>query len=158
MVELKAWNQEIIHIMIDGLLNKAYKHCVNNGHRFTAPRERVLRILLDESKPMGAYDILQRLSNEMGKHNPPTIYRAIQFWHQEGFIHCIDSLKSYVACSHGKHIGQSKFLICNQCDFVKELDDIVDFTPVTKSATTIQFEIINYTAEIKGLCVNCKSC
>ena len=55
-------------------------------------------------------------------------------------------------------LALSKFLICNQCDFVKELDDIVDFTPVTISATTIQFEIINYTVEIKGLCVNCKSC
>jgi Fur family zinc uptake transcriptional regulator len=143
--------------MIEGLLDEAHRHCVKNGHRFTAPRERVLKILLGESKPMGAYDILQRLSNEMGKHNPPTIYRAIQFWHQEGFIHCIDSLKSYVACSHGKHIGQSKFIICNQCDFVKELDDIVDFTPVTKSAAAIEFEIISYTIEMKGLCVNCKS-
>lgn len=144
--------------MIDGLLNEAYKHCIKNGHRFTRPRERVLKILLDESKPMGAYDILQRLTNEIGKHNPPTIYRAIQFWHQEGFIHCIDSLKSYVACSHGKHIGQSQFLICSQCDFVKELDNTIDFTPVTQSATAMEFTIISCTVEIKGLCVNCKSC
>lgn len=144
--------------IVDGLLNEAHIHCVKNGHRFTAPRERVLKVLLEESKPMGAYDILQRLSNEMGKHNPPTIYRAIQFWHQEGFIHCIDSLKSYVACSHGKHIGQSKFLICSKCDFAKELDDVVDFTSVTKSATAIEFEILSCTVEIKGICVNCRAC
>lgn len=144
--------------MIEGLLSKAHSHCVNNGHRFTAPRERVLKILLDESKPMGAYDILQRLSKEMGKHNPPTIYRAIQFWHQEGFIHCIDSLKSYVACVHGKHTGQSKFLICSQCEFVKELDNIVDFTSVTKSAVDLDFEITSCTVEIKGLCASCRSC
>ena len=139
------------------LLDKAYKHCINHGYRFTNPRELVLKILADERKPLGAYDILQRLSNEINKPNPPTVYRAIQFWHQEGFIHCIDSLKSYVACSHGKHIGQSKFLICNQCDFVKELDDTVDFTPVTKLATTIEFEIMSCTVEMKGLCLNCKS-
>jgi Fur family zinc uptake transcriptional regulator len=144
--------------VIEGLLNEAYMHCVKNGYRFTAPRERVLKVLLNESRPLGAYDILQRLSNEMGKHNPPTVYRAIQFWHQEGFIHCIDSLKSYVACSHGKHIGQSKFLICSQCDFVKELDDGIDFTLVTKAATAIEFEIISCTVEIKGLCVNCRAC
>ena len=54
--------------MTEGLLDMAYKHCIKNGHRFTAPRERVLKILLNESKPMGAYDILQRLSNEIGKN------------------------------------------------------------------------------------------
>ena len=143
--------------MIKGLLNEAYQYCIKNGHRFTEPRERVLKILLDESKPMGAYDILQKLSNEIAKPNPPTVYRAIQFWHQEGFIHCIDSLKSYVICSHGKHIGQSQFLICSQCDFVKELDNLVDFSPVTKSATAIEFAIMSCTVEIKGLCANCKS-
>lgn len=143
--------------MVESLLDKAHKHCVKNGHRFTAPRKRVLKILLDESKPMGAYDILRKLSKELGKHNPPTIYRAIQFWHQEGFIHCIDSLKSYVACSHGKHIGQSQFLICNACDFIKELDDSVDFGPVTKSATALEFAITSCTIEIKGLCATCQS-
>ncbi|HHF7344514.1 TPA: Fur family transcriptional regulator [Legionella feeleii] len=142
--------------MSEGFLNEAYEYCIKNGYRFTEPRERVLKILLYEAKPMGAYEILERLSSEMGKQNPPTVYRAIQFWHQEGFIHCIDSLKAYVACSHGKHIGQSKFLICTQCDFVKELDSVVDFTPVTKLATAIDFEIMSCTVEIKGLCANCK--
>ena len=137
------------------LLDKAYKYCINHGYRFTNPRELVLKILADERKPLGAYDILQRLSNEINKPNPPTVYRAIQFWHQEGFIHCIDSLKSYVACSNGHHIGQTQFLICTQCDFAKELEGAIDFTPVTKSANAIQFSIKNYTVEIKGLCANC---
>ena len=143
--------------MTQTLLDKAYKHCIRHGFRFTNPRERVLKILADEAKPLGAYDILQKLSNEIDRPNPPTVYRAIQFWHQEGFIHCIDSLKSYVACSNGHHIGQTHFLICNQCDFVKELDSIIDFTPVTNSAKSIQFSIINCTVEIKGLCANCTS-
>lgn len=144
--------------MTEGLLKEAYQHCVKHGHRFTEPRERVLKILLDESKPMGAYDILQKLSHQVGKYNPPTIYRAIQFWHQEGFVHCIDSLKSYVACSHGKHIGQSQFLICRQCDFVKELDSVIDFTPVTQSAGMLGFTMTSCTVEIKGLCMNCQTC
>lgn len=141
--------------MKPNLLDKAYEHCVKHGHRFTGPRERVLKILLEEQKPLGAYDILQRLSNEIEKTNPPTVYRAIQFWHQEGFIHCIDSLKSYVVCSGAHHIGQAHFLICNQCDFVKELDCLVDFTPVSNCAKSIRFSISNCTVEVKGLCSNC---
>lgn len=143
--------------MTENLLEKAYKHCIAHGYRFTNPRELVLKILADETKPLGAYDILQRLSNKIDNPNPPTVYRAIQFWHQEGFIHCIDSLKSYVVCTNTHHIGHAQFLICNQCDFVKELDSIIDFTPVKKSAESIRFSIINCKVEIKGLCANCNS-
>lgn len=141
--------------MNQSLLDKAYQHCVNNGHRFTEPRERVLKILIEEAKPLSAYDILRKLSSEMANPKPPTVYRAIQFWHQEGFIHCIDSLKSYVACLHGHHIGQAQFLICNECDFAKELECAVDFSSVTEAAKEFHFSIINCTVEVKGLCADC---
>lgn len=143
--------------MNQNLLDKAYKHCIAHGYRFTEPRERVLKILINEAKPLGAYEILQQLSNEIDKPNPPTVYRAIQFWHKEGFIHCIDSLKSYVACSNGHHIGQTHFLICNQCDFVKELDCTIDFAPIAKATAPIKFSIASCTVEIKGLCSNCSN-
>lgn len=141
--------------MTHSLLDKAYRHCINHGYRFTEPRERVLKILVDENKPLGAYDILQRLSAEVENPKAPTVYRAIQFWHQEGFVHCIDSLKSYVACLHGHHVGQAQFLICSQCDFVKELEGMIDLTEVTESAKTIQFAVSNCTLEVKGLCAEC---
>ncbi len=137
------------------LLNKAYEHCKNQGYRYTEPRERVLKILLTEKKPLGAYDILQRLSREIENPKPPTVYRAIQFWHQEGFIHCIDSLKSYVACSHGHHVDQIQFLICSKCDFVKELECLVDVSSISTAAHMIDFSIQNCTLEFKGLCTNC---
>lgn len=141
--------------MNNKLLDKAYNHCISNGHRFTEPRAKVLKILADEGRPLGAYDILQKLSQEIENPKPPTVYRAIQFWHQEGFIHCIDSLKSYVACLHGHHIGQAQFLICNSCDFVKELESAVDFSSITQTANHIHFAIMNITVEIKGICNNC---
>lgn len=137
------------------LIDKAYEHCINHGYRFTEPRERVLKILINEKKPLGAYDILQRLSKEIKSPSPPTVYRAIQFWHKEGFIHCIDSLKSYIACCGGHHIGQAQFLICNKCDFVTELQTVIDFAQVKELAKSIHFSIRNFTVEIKGLCAQC---
>jgi Fur family zinc uptake transcriptional regulator len=143
------------NIMTQLILENAYQYCIKHGYRFTNPRELVLKILAEECKPLGAYDILQRLSNQIDKPNPPTVYRAIQFWQQEGFIHCIDSLKSYVVCSNGHHIGQTQFLICAQCDFAKELDCKIDFMPIRKSALQLHFTIKNYTVEIKGICERC---
>lgn len=142
--------------MTQTLLNKAYQHCMQNNHRFTDPRRDVLKILAEEAKPLGAYEILQKLSSDNNKPNPPTVYRAIQFWHQEGFIHCIDSLKSYVICSHGHHIGQTQFFICSQCDFVQEVDSAVELVSVKKAAKSIRFSITSCTTEIKGLCAACQ--
>lgn len=136
-------------------LNQAFEYCQNHGHRFTEPRKHVLNILLHAEKPLGAYDILQRLAETIDKPKPPTVYRAIQFWHQEGFIHCIDSLKSYVACQGGHHIGQTQFLICNQCDFVKELDCEMNLNEATKAAQQVQFAIQDVTIEVKGTCHEC---
>lgn len=141
--------------MTHPILTKAYEYCVQHGYRFTEPRARVLKILLEAGKPLGAYDILQKLSDEVEHPKPPTVYRAIQFWHQEGFIHCIDSLKSYVACSGAHHIGQIQFLVCNQCDFIQELDVSIDFSPITAAAANARFTISNCTLEIKGFCGNC---
>ena len=139
-----------------GLLDKAYMHCMERGHRFTPPRERVLRVLTEANRPLGAYDILQQLTTDSDKPNPPTVYRAIQFWHQEGFIHCIDSLKAYVVCCSGQHLGQTHFLICNSCDFVKEMDYRIDFEPLINAAESLGFSVDSSTVELKGLCVNCK--
>ncbi|HRE31321.1 MAG TPA: Fur family transcriptional regulator [Candidatus Berkiella sp.] len=141
--------------MTQSILKKAYKHCLNHGFRFTNPRELVLKILVNEQKPLGAYEILQKLSNQINNPHPQTVYRAIQFWHQEGFIHCIDSLKSYVACANEHHIGHTQFLVCTECNYAKELDCVINFSPISKLAKNNKFSIRNYTLEIKGLCDNC---
>jgi len=136
-------------------LVKAYEHCVSHGYKFTRPRELVLEILVNEGKPLGAYEILQKLSKQIDNPKPPTVYRAIQFWHKEGFIHCVDSLKSYVACESEHHIGQTQFLVCTVCNNVKELECDINFSPVSKLASCHKFLIRSYTLEIKGLCNDC---
>jgi len=142
--------------MMYHLLDRAYHYCVAHGYRFTEPREKVLKILIAAEKPLGAYEILQRLSLDIHNPKPPTVYRAIQFWYQEGFIHCLDSLKSYVACLHGHHVGQAQFLICGRCDFVKELECELNFKSAQEYANQIGFSINNCTVEIKGLCKLCQ--
>jgi len=137
------------------VLREAYKYCKHHGHRYTKPREIVLKILLNEGKPLGAYDILQQLAQYIKNPKPPTVYRAIQFWHQKGFIHSIDSLKSYIACLHGHHVGQTQFLICHQCQYVKELECTLDNSPPNNAAFSLGFTIMSSTTEYKGLCSKC---
>jgi Fur family zinc uptake transcriptional regulator len=141
--------------MNEQLIEKANQHCKKYGLRYTEPRQKVLEILVKTGRPLGAYEILQALGEIIDNPKPPTVYRAIQFWQKEGFIHCIDSLKAYVACLHGHHIGQAQFLICDTCDYAQELECKVDFGPISTAAKSLNFSISNYTLEIKGRCVNC---
>ena len=91
------------------------------GLRLTATRARVLEIVAEHHKPIGAYDILQRLAGERGRAAPPTVYRALAFLVEQGFVHRIDSLNAFVACFDAEHRHDAGFLICQTCRTVEEI-------------------------------------
>ena len=59
------------------------------GLRLTPVRRRVLEILLESHKAMGAYDMLGRLAAEGFGHQPPVAYRALDFLEEQGLAHRI---------------------------------------------------------------------
>ena len=142
---------------MSNLLEKAKAHCEVNRLRLTAPRLQVLRILMEAQKPLGAYDILKQLAEHVQAPKPPTVYRAIQFWCEEGFVHCIDSLKAYVACPHGHHIGEAQFFICKDCGDVSEDSSAIDIKALQARAKKRNFIIKTCTTEVKGICTHCAS-
>ncbi len=137
------------------LIEKAEAYCELHGFRLTEPRRQVLQILVEAQKPLGAYDVLQRLTQHVKAPKPPTVYRAIQFWCEEGFVHCIDSLKAYVACPHGHHIGEAQFFICKECGDVSEETGAINRAALQASAKKNNFIIKSCTTEVKGICGHC---
>ncbi len=63
--------------------------CADRKVRFTPGRRRVLEILLEEHRALGAYDILDRLNREGRGSQPPVAYRALDFLVKHGFVHKI---------------------------------------------------------------------
>jgi acyl-CoA synthetase (AMP-forming)/AMP-acid ligase II len=59
-------------------LARAEALAVARGVRLTPVRRRVLEILLEEHKAMGAYDVLTRLAAEGFGNQPPVAYRALE--------------------------------------------------------------------------------
>ena len=74
--------------------------CQERGLRLTPIRARVLELIAAESKPVKAYDLLDRLKDEHGSAAPPTIYRALDFLMANGFVHKLESVNAFVACHH----------------------------------------------------------
>ena len=140
---------------IDDALKTAEKICLERSLRFTRTRRRVLEIVWQRHGPIGAYDILDVLQEERRKTAPPTVYRALEFLLEHGFVHRIESLNAFVGCSRpgGAHVGQ--FLICTGCGQTAELDDSDIAFLIAEKTASAGFDVSRQTIEIQGLCSGC---
>jgi len=142
-------------VCIADALDVAEQHCIEHKLRFTPLRRQVLKIVWSRHAPIGAYEILDELRNDSRAAAPPTVYRALEFLVEHGFVHKIESLNAFVGCDRpdGEHVGQ--FLICGSCHQVGELDDPEIAKLITRKAKTVGFDVSHQTIEVRGLCSNC---
>ena len=79
--------------------------CTERGARLTPVRQRVLEIIWQSHRPLGAYAILEVLSAEGHSPAPPTVYRALEFLLTHGLVHRLSSLNAFVGCTRPGHPG-----------------------------------------------------
>lgn len=133
----------------------AVKICRERGLRFTKQRRRVLELVWNSHKPVGAYDILDSLNRAGAKVAPPTVYRALDFLIEADLVHRLDSLNAFVGCPDPGNPHTRQFLICRECRSVAELDDSDVDELIRRRAANMGFEAIEQTLEIEGVCRNC---
>ena len=136
-------------------LAKAAGLCAARGARLTAIRRRVLELLWQGHRPVGAYRILEVLSAEHRGAAPPTVYRALEFLRAHGLVHRIASLNAYVGCIAPERVHGGQFLICRGCGSAAELDDARIRTAIADGAAGFQIE--HTTLEVAGLCPDCRA-
>ncbi len=129
--------------------------CHKRGARLTPLRRRVLELIWDNHAPLGAYDILERLSREQKSAKPPTVYRALAFLVDHGLVHRIDSLNAFVGCALYSDSHKASFLICSKCGNVAEFADKELHRIISKIAASSRFAVERQTVEIAGTCQRC---
>lgn len=142
------------------LLERAGSLCESRGSRLTDIRRHVLGLVLESEKPVGAYDLLDRLRSSRRGAAPPTVYRALDFLLDQGMIHKVERLSAYVGCVHdtaadARHHHAAQFLICTRCGRTIELDDADAAAALERAATRTGFVPHRSTVEIEGLCAAC---
>lgn len=142
-------------LLRSNVIERATNYCSEHHERLTEPRLEVLKILSHSSQPLGAYEILDRLGKVLVSPKPPTVYRAIDFWLEHGFIHRIESLNAYILChAECRHLG-AQFIICDECGFVAE-SNIFEIPKALKQLTTSHaFTASSCHIELHGLCGSC---
>ncbi|MCF7200526.1 zinc uptake transcriptional repressor Zur [Pseudomonas oligotrophica] len=143
---------------VSSALAEADHLCQRQGVRLTALRKRVLELVWQSHRPLGAYDILAALSEQDGRRAaPPTVYRALDFLLENGLVHRIASLNAFIGCSHPEHPHQGQFLICRQCHTAIELEQPSIAQAIEAAAATVAFSVEAQTVEVVGLCAPCRS-
>ena len=139
------------------VLSRAEAIAAGQGARMTPVRRRVLEILLEEHKALGAYDVLQRLAKEGFGNQPPVAYRALEFLVDQGLAHRIRRLNAFAACMHPGEAHAPAFLICRVCNMVAEAPAAPVRAALDKAATALGFTIERSNIEALGLCPTCKA-
>ncbi|MDC0662850.1 Fur family transcriptional regulator [Marinobacter sp. SS21] len=130
--------------------------CKAQNARLTPTRERVLELIWQSHKPLGAYDVLAALAEDGHNAAPPTVYRALDFLLQYGLVHRIASLNAFIGCTHAGEHHTSVFLICRSCRNALELAAPSVADAVREAAAAQAFTPEETTIEIAGQCPNCR--
>ena len=150
----KIFDKHNHEICFDEAIEQIENYFLKKNLQFTPLRRKVFEILLRDHKPLGAYEILDTLGKEGHSSSPPIAYRVLDFLIEHGFVHKIQGLNAFIACSKPNHIHSPAFVICRKCEKVAEIDE-------KKSGFRFQnpgidnFKVEKTTVELTGICTTC---
>ena len=122
----------------------------------TTLRRQVYELVLGARRPIGAYELLGALEPQRGRVPPTTVYRALDFLVENGFIHRIESKNAFFACCQIGQSHQSQFLICEECGHALEIPGSELAKKLSHSGPARGFEVHRQVIELSGICGDCK--
>ena len=132
--------------------------CLERGQRLTTIRRKVLDELLASHKPLGAYEIIDRIALRGARPAPITAYRALEFLRENGLVHRIESRNAFIACVHNHAAGELVvFLICEHCGAVGEASSADLAATLASAARAAGFAPNSPVIEITGVCTHCRA-
>ena len=138
-------------------LQKLETICRERGGRLTRLRRAVAAMLLKAAHPLSAYQLLGMLRPEGGAFSPISVYRSLDFLIEQGFVHRLETTRTYIACAHFDCPHPLLFLICRQCGMVVETEDKRVGAATESLGRRLRFVLDQRTIELTGLCKSCRA-
>lgn len=138
-------------------LQQARTVCARDKARLTPIRETVLRLIWQSHRPLGAYDIIDQLSESGGKRVlPPTVYRSLDFLLNRGLVHRLATLNAYIGCPFPGSVHSNVFMVCRVCGSAAESSVEAINSAIFATADRAGFAIESQSIEVSGLCPVCQ--
>jgi Fur family transcriptional regulator, zinc uptake regulator len=132
--------------------------CAARSQRFTPLRRQVLEVLAASHKPLGAYEIMDKMGGKGARPAPITVYRALAFLLDNGLAHRIESRNAFLACAHNHDAGALVvFLICDRCGAVGEAPASAVGDTLVAAAKKAGFRPKMSVIEMTGTCSYCRT-
>jgi len=132
--------------------------CVARAQRLTPIRRQVLETLLTSHRPLGAYEIIDRMRDGAAATPPITVYRTLEFLREQGLVHRIESRNAFIACICRHDAADPVvFLLCEQCGAVGEAGSAALTEAVKTAARAAGFVPKTPVIEIPGICAHCRA-
>lgn len=130
--------------------------CDRRGVRLTPMRRAAYEEMLDHAAPISAYELLDRMQQSTGRRlAPPTVYRALEFLLDEGFVHRIESQNAFVVCEHPGERHESIYFVCRDCGASQEVHNTEVREALDAQAATLGFVPKRQVVEVYGSCAAC---
>lgn len=129
--------------------------CRHRGLNMTPIRRRVLEVVAASPVPLAAYAIIHRLSGTK-LLGPPTVYRALEFLVEAGFVRYLALRKAFVRCS----MPDEPFvavLTCTACGDTSEVTSEEVRVAMARFASSTGFAPHPRAIEIEGRCATCNA-
>lgn len=133
----------------------AERLAAERGFRLTRLRRRVLELLAESPRALGAYDLLPQLKAEGLGSQPIVAYRALDFLIAQGLAHRIEGMNAFVACTDPCSDHSPVFLVCRACRLVTEDSGRDRQQHLDGHAAQHGFTVERRVVEALGLCAAC---
>jgi len=145
-------------VILADIVDRARSAFEERNLRFTQLREQVFAEIAATRGSIGAYEILERLSDKGTRLAPISVYRSIDALIEAGVIHRLESKNSYFACRRHEHgrKGRPIFMSCEQCGGAVEVPAQPIFDQVAELATSVDFTPKVKFMEVSGTCADCR--
>ena len=118
-------------------------------------QSEVMSVLVENPKPMTAYEILDRMKLDEHDLAAPTVYRALTALTDQGRAHKLESIKAFVPCRCNHKAAIPVLAICGECRTVEEYDGSVLLPKLSAISALSSFRATRHIVEIHGICQSC---
>ncbi|AWN41491.1 Fur family transcriptional regulator [Methylobacterium durans] len=138
------------------VVERAERLCRERDLQFTRLRREVLQAVAEAGRPLGAYDIAERLSGGGRRVAAVSVYRALDFLTEHDLVHRIASRNAFVPCAHTHGEGAGLvFMICRSCGGIDETTSPEIEDQLGRTLARAGFRPASRILEVEGECEAC---